>query len=267
MPHSRYPSTESGVYPSAVPNGVMTYFPRGHGSPSTRERGFATILFPFLDETSSKMTTAHTVVIADDHPLIRSSVVSLIESAADLTVVGEVGTADEALRLTATQQPDVVVLDINMPGIDAFQAAGEIRQIHRGSKVIFLTTNDTDAAIEQAKSVGVSAFVHKGDDPSEVIHAIREAIAGRSHYSPTISDRLSNNSRRTGESKLSTLSARELETLRYVAKGLAKKEIAPLMHISVKTVDKHVTQLMTKLDIHDRVGLARFAIREGIIEA
>ena len=83
----------------------------------------------------------------------------------------------------------------------------------------------------------------------------------------TIKDRMNDSTRATGESKLSTLTGRELETLRYVARGLAKKEIAPLMHISVKTVDKHVTQLMTKLDIHDRVGLARFAIREGIIEA
>lgn len=213
------------------------------------------------------MSTSHTVVIADDHPLIRSSVVALLESAADLSVVGEVGTADEALRMTATQKPDVVVLDINMPGIDAFQAAGEVRQINPGTQVVFLTTNDTDAAIEQAKSVGVTAFVHKGDDPNEVIHAIREAVNGNSHYSPTIKDRMNDSTRATGESKLSTLTGRELETLRYVARGLAKKEIAPLMHISVKTVDKHVTQLMTKLDIHDRVGLARFAIREGIIEA
>lgn len=253
--------------PPRTDRGVSAHRQGFDASSRTRECGFDTIRYHSPDEIPRTMINAHTVVIADDHPLIRSSVVSLIESAADLTVVGEVGTADDALRLTATKRPDVVVLDINMPGIDAFQAAGEIRQIHRGSKVIFLTTNDTDAAIEQAKSVGVSAFVHKGDDPSEVIHAIREAIAGRSHYSPTISDRLSNTSRRNGESKLSTLSARELETLRYVAKGLAKKEIAPLMHISVKTVDKHVTQLMTKLDIHDRVGLARFAIREGIIEA
>ena len=213
------------------------------------------------------MSTPHTVVIADDHPLIRSSVVALLESAADLSVVGEVGTADEALRMTATQKPDVVVLDINMPGIDAFQAAGEVRQINPGTQVVFLTTNDTDAAIEQAKSVGVTAFVHKGDDPNEVIHAIREAVQGNSHYSPTIKERMNDSSRVLGDSKLSTLTGRELETLRYVARGLAKKEIAPLMHISVKTVDKHVTQLMTKLDIHDRVGLARFAIREGIIEA
>ena len=85
--------------------------------------------------------------------------------------------------------------------------------------------------------------------------------------SPTIKERMNDSSRVLGDSKLSTLTGRELETLRYVARGLAKKEIAPLMHISVKTVDKHVTQLMTKLDIHDRVGLARFAIREGIIEA
>ena len=119
---------------------------------------------------------------------------------------------------------------------------------------------------QQARAAGVSGFVHKGDDSSELISAIREVIAGQTHFSPTIKERLSSAERSSGDSRLSTLSSREMETLRYVAKGLSKKEIAPLMHISVKTVDKHVTQLMTKLDIHDRVGLARFAIREGLIE-
>ena len=214
----------------------------------------------------TQMSTQHTVVIADDHPLIRSSVVSLIESAADLAVVGDVGTADEALRLTATKKPSVVVLDINMPGIDAYQAAGEIQQINPGTRVIFLSANTTNAAIEQARAAGVSGYVFKADDASEVLRAIREVIEGRTHFSPTIQERLSQSERSAGDSRLSTLSAREMETLRYVAKGLSKKEVAPLMHISVKTVDKHVTQLMTKLDIHDRVGLARFAIREGLIE-
>ncbi|MEC8321098.1 MAG: response regulator transcription factor [Planctomycetota bacterium] len=213
------------------------------------------------------MSSPHNVVIADDHPLIRSSVVALIEAAPDLHVVGDAGSADEALRLTATKRPDVVVLDISMPGIDAFQAAGEIRQIHAGCRVVFFSANESNSAIEQAKAVGVTGFVHKGDDPEEVLTAIREAIAGRSHYSPTILGRLSEAPRTSGDSRLSTLSGREMETLRYVAKGLSKKEIAPMMHISVKTVDKHVTQLMSKLDIHDRVGLARFAIREGIVEA
>ena len=209
------------------------------------------------------MSDLHTVVIADDHPLIRASVVSLLESVSDFRVVGAVGTADEALRLTATERPDVVVLDINMPGIDAYQAAGEVSQIHSETKVLFLTAHESDTAIERA--VG---FVSKYDDPGEVVTAIREALAGRTYFSESVRSRLATSgSRGTGDSKLSQLSARELETLRYVAKGLAKKEIAPLMHISVKTVDKHVTQLMSKLDIHDRVGLARYAIREGIVEA
>ena len=213
------------------------------------------------------MTQTHKVVVADDHPLIRASVVALLDSAPDLQVAADVGTADEALRATATEKPDVVVLDINMPGIDAFQAAGEVRQIHPGAKVVFLTVNDSDGAIERAKAAGVSAFVSKGDDPGEVLTAIRETIAGRNYYSPIIGQRISAGGRGDGDSRLSQLSTRELETLRYVAKGLAKKEIVPLMHISVKTVDKHVTQIMTKLDIHDRVGLARYAIREGLVEA
>lgn len=221
-----------------------------------------------LQRESFAMSDLHTVVIADDHPLIRASVVSLLESVSDFRVVGAVGTADEALRLTATERPDVVVLDINMPGIDAYQAAGEVSQIHSETKVLFLTAHESDTAIERATAAGAVGFVSKYDDPGEVVTAIREALAGRTYFSESVRSRLATSSSRgTGDSKLSQLSARELETLRYVAKGLAKKEIAPLMHISVKTVDKHVTQLMSKLDIHDRVGLARYAIREGIVEA
>lgn len=215
-----------------------------------------------------EMGAMHTVVIADDHPLIRASVVSLLENAADLKVVGAVGTADEALRLTATERPDIVVLDINMPGVDAYQAAGEVRQIHAETKVLFLTAHESDTAIERANAAGAVGFVSKFDDPNEVVTAIREALAGRTYFSESVRERLATaGPQGSGDSKLSQLSARELETLRYVAKGLAKKEIAPLMHISVKTVDKHVTQLMSKLGIHDRVGLARYAIREGIVEA
>jgi DNA-binding NarL/FixJ family response regulator len=213
------------------------------------------------------MTQSYKVIVADDHPLIRASVVNLLGTSAELDVIADVGSADEALRLTATLRPDVVVLDINMPGIDAFQAAGEVRQIQPNAKVVFLTVNDSDGAIERAKAAGVNAFVSKGDEPGDVITAIRETLAGRTYYSPTIQQRLASGGRNGGDSRLSQLSSRELETLRYVAKGLAKKEIAPLMHISVKTVDKHVTQIMTKLDIHDRVGLARYAIREGLVEA
>jgi NarL family two-component system response regulator LiaR len=212
------------------------------------------------------MSTGNTIIIADDHSLIRSALVALLDSCLGLSVVAEVGDADNALRETARHKPDVVVLDIDMPGVDSFQAASEVRQISPKTEVVFLSGACNDRFIEAAKAAGARGYVYKGDDPAELVSAIRAIVEGGTFYSTTVSERISTATSGDGGSKFSMLSSRELETLRYIAKGLAKKEIAPLMHISVKTVDKHVTQLMSKLEIHDRVGLARYAIREGLID-
>jgi DNA-binding NarL/FixJ family response regulator len=213
------------------------------------------------------MQSNQSVIIADDHSLIRSALVALLNDSVGLSVVADVENADQALRETAKNRPDVVVLDIDMPGIDAFQAATEVRQISPKTEVVFLSGSCNDHFIESAKASGARGYVYKGDDPEELVAAIRAVGKGGSFYSTSVSERIATMpGQKGGGSRLSLLSSRELETLRYIAKGLSKKEIAPLMHISVKTVDKHVTQLMTKLEIHDRVGISRYAIREGLID-
>ena len=124
-----------------------------------------------------------------------------------------------------------------------------------------------DRFIEAATGSGARSYVLKKDSPDEVITAIKSVLVGQPYYSPSVRERMQQTrGRSTGDTRLSSLSPRELETLRYIARGMAKKEIAPKMHISVKTVDKHVTQVMEKLGIHDRVELARYAIREGLVE-
>ena len=212
------------------------------------------------------MATTSTIIIADDHSLIRSALVALLDASAGLSVIAEVEDADKALRETARNRPDVVVLDIDMPGVDSFQAASEVRQISPKTEVVSLSGSCNDRFIEAARASGARGYVYKGDDPAELVSAIRAIVDGGTFYSTSVSERISTAPRGDGESKFSMLSSRELETLRYIAKGLSKKEIAPLMHISVKTVDKHVTQLMSKLGIHDRVALARYAIREGLVD-
>jgi DNA-binding NarL/FixJ family response regulator len=208
-----------------------------------------------------------TIVIADDHSLIRSALAELLNDVLEFEVTHEVGTADEALRAAATSSPSVIILDIGMPGTDAFQAAAEIRQISPNTEIIFLSGTLSDSTIDSARNSGARAYVVKTDPPEEVLSAVRAVVDGRTYFSPSVQARLPEViGRARTDSRLASLSPRELETLRYIARGMAKKEIAPHMHISVKTVDKHVTQLMSKLDIHDRVELARFAIREGIIE-
>lgn len=212
------------------------------------------------------MPSENTIIIADDHSLIRSALVALLDASTGLSVVADVEDADKALRETARHRPDVVVLDIDMPGVDSFQAAAEVRQISPKTEVVFLSGSCNDRFIEAARASGARGYVYKGDEPAELVSAIRAIVDGGTFYSTSVSERISTAPQGDGGSKFSMLSSRELETLRYIAKGLSKKKIAPLMHISVKTVDKHVTQLMSKLEIHDRVALARYAIREGLVD-
>ena len=213
------------------------------------------------------MNPKTSIIIADDHSLIRSALSGLLNDTPGFEVVAEVGTANEALEQTAVHRPDIVVLDIEMPGIDAFQAASEIGQICANTEVVFLSGRLNDRFIEAATGSGARSYVLKKDSPDEVITAIKSVLVGQPYYSPSVRERMQQTrGRSTGDTRLSSLSPRELETLRYIARGMAKKEIAPKMHISVKTVDKHVTQVMEKLGIHDRVELARYAIREGLVE-
>jgi DNA-binding NarL/FixJ family response regulator len=154
-----------------------------------------------------------------------------------------------------------VVMDILMPGVDSFQAVDEIRRLSPGTDVIFVSGADHDVMLEQARRCGSIGFVSKADGPQCVEDAIRAAMEGETYYSPSLRDRI----REGLGDRLSKLTGRELEVLRYIARGFSKKEIGGLMHLSVKTIDRHATSLMAKLDIHDRVELARFAIREGLV--
>jgi DNA-binding NarL/FixJ family response regulator len=211
------------------------------------------------------------IIIADDHPYVHRALSGLLDAVPGFDVVAEVGNADEALRFTASLRPTVLVLDIDMPGTDAFQAAAEVKQLSPGTEVVFLSGTLSDQFIDNATKSGALAFVVKSDDAEEVVSAIHAVSKGKHYYSPSVRDRLSKRPIRNDgttrlATRLATLSPRERETLRYIARGMSKKEIAPCMHITVKTVDKHVTQVMSKLDIHDRVELARFALREGLVE-
>jgi len=215
------------------------------------------------------MSLSVTVLVADDHPLIRAALVAVLKDTPDLQVVAETESADEALESAIKLKPRVAILDVAMPGVDVFQAAAQIRQLSPRTELLFLSGNTHDRVLDAAIRVGARGFVAKKDDPREVIDAVRAIAQGREYFSHGVRERLAESSRGrdAGGSRGGKLSDRELEVLRYVARGMAKKEIAELMCLSVKTVDKHVTSVMEKLDIHDRVELARYAIREGIVEA
>lgn len=212
------------------------------------------------------------LLLVDDHALVRTMLADRLANEPDVQVVGSVENASAAVTIAIKQKPDVILMDIDMPGLICFDAARMIKKIHPRTCIIFLSAFFHDRYIEQAFEVEAEGYLTKTEPPESVIAAIRAVAAGKSYFSPEVQSRIVIDTDgvrlvNTKRSRASTLSERELEVLRYLARGLAKKQIAETMHISIKTVSNHTSHIMDKLDIHDRVELSRFAIREGLAEA
>ncbi len=218
------------------------------------------------------MNTEITIMIVDDHALVRDALGEWLGREPDMSVVARAADADEAVTLAIRLNPRVVLMDIDMPGLACFAAAKTMQSQCPDTRVVFLSAFVHDRHIDSALAAGACGYVTKGEPPEAVVNAVRCVADGDAYFSPEVRDRIVIGSdgatlAEKGRSRLSMLTDREVEILRYVANGLAKKEIAQTVHISVKTVENHCTHLMSKLDIHDRVGLTRFAIREGLAEA
>lgn len=222
--------------------------------------------------SASDTTNRIRIVLADDHQLVRTALGTWLESNPGFTVVGTAADGAEAVQLVERMHPDVAVLDIDMPGLFAFDAARQIQALSPATRVIFLSGYHSDAYIERALAAGARGYVTKGDRPQVLGDAIRAVAAGETYFAPQVQARLAPEAgaarlRTAAQSDVASLTARELEVLRYLAQGLAKKQIARTMSLSVGTVNNHAANLMKKLGIHDRVELTRFAIREGIVTA
>ncbi|MGD9789440.1 MAG: LuxR C-terminal-related transcriptional regulator [Phycisphaerales bacterium] len=218
------------------------------------------------------MTGPLTIVVADDHALVRRCLAEMLTRPPALQVVADVSTTDEAITAAIRHQPDIVILDIDIPGVGSFEAAKIIQSRCPKTKIMFLSAFSHDRYIEAALKAGAMAYVTKTDPPEVLVRAIQSVGLGSTYFSPEVQDRLVIESngvslKFTASTKVSSLTPRELEVLRYIAKGLSKKEIANTLHLSVKTVENHVARVMGRLNIHDRVELTRFAIREGLAEA
>lgn len=212
------------------------------------------------------------VVLVDDHALVRQALGALLSQSADIVPVADCPDADQAIAACISLRPDVVVMDIDMPGIAAFDAAQIIAARVPGAKILFLSAFTHDRYIEAAIKGGALGYITKNEPPEHVAKAIRTVASGKAYFSPEVQSRLVIDSdgvhlEAKVKSRVNQLTARELEVLRYIARGMAKKEIAKTMHLSVKTVENHSASIMNRLDIHDRVELTRFAIREGLVEA
>jgi DNA-binding NarL/FixJ family response regulator len=211
------------------------------------------------------------VLLADDHTLLRQTLQNWLLRTPDIHVIATAPDADQALQHALDLKPDVVVMDIDMPGLHCFDAADTILTRCPDTRVLFLSAHHQDRYIEAALRVGASGYITKAEPAEVVIQAIRSVAAGAAYFSPEVQSRLVFGPDGVtlgshAQSRASTLTPQQTRILRYLARGMSKKEIAKTVHLSESTVNRHCENLMARLDIHDRVELARFAIREGLAE-
>ena len=208
------------------------------------------------------------VVLADDHTLFRAGIRALLSELEDVVVVGEAGDGRAALDLIATHQPDVALLDIGMGGFSGLEVATRLAQLGSTVRVIILSMHANEEYVLQALRAGAVSYVLKDAAVVELGLALKAAMRGETYLSPAVSRQVvAGYVQRTGagEDLLGRLSARQRETLQLIAEGRSTQEIAALMQISVKTVEKHRAQLMERLEIYDVAGLVRYAIRARLI--
>lgn len=217
------------------------------------------------------MSATISVLLVDDHALLRETLRDRLDAEPDLKVVGTAGSAEAGLACVADVCPNVVLMDIDMPGQSCFGAARRFKELCPDASILFLSAFFHDRYIESALAAQATGYITKDEPPARIVDAVRAAASDLAFFSPKVQERIVIDGEgvrlaEAGRSLVSMLTTRELEVLRYLARGLSKKEVAGLMEVSVKTVSRHTENLMEKLDIHDRVELARFAIREGLAE-
>jgi DNA-binding NarL/FixJ family response regulator len=209
-----------------------------------------------------------TVLLAEDHTVVREGFRNLLNAERDIRIVGEAETGREAVQLAKKLHPTVVIMDIAMPLLNGLEATRQIVQEVPGAHVLILSAHDDDAYVERAIAYGAQAFLLKKSSAQTLSKAIREVQQGHTYFSTAIPRRLQHphENKTVSKSGSTHLSSREVEVLQLIAEGKANKEIATELGISIKTVEKHRQHLMAKLDIHDTAGLTRYAIAAGIIE-
>jgi len=213
------------------------------------------------------------VLLADDQHLVRAGFRSLLKRDREIVVAGEAATGDEAVRTTRALRPDVVLMDIRMPGLDGIAATRRITADPelRGCRVIILTTFETDEYVFAALEAGASGFLTKEIDPDGLRHAVRVVAAGEALLSPSVTRRVIRQfahrpaAAPTGGARLATLTARELEVVGLVATGLSNEDIARELVISPLTAKTHITRAIVKLGVRDRVQLVILAYGEGLV--
>lgn len=209
-----------------------------------------------------------TVILADDHTLVRAGIRSLLETIAGVEVLAETGDGQEALDLVQERQPDVVLLDITLPGMNGLEVAERIRRLGLRTRVLMLSMHAGPEYVASALGAGAVGYLIKDSAVSELEQALSAVFHGRDYLSESIDREVVRGflESRTGpRSELSVLTPRQRQILQLIAEGHRTREIAARLHISVKTVETHRAQLMERLGISDVPGLVRLAIRAGLV--
>ncbi|HRR71364.1 MAG TPA: response regulator transcription factor [Syntrophorhabdaceae bacterium] len=217
------------------------------------------------------------VVLAEDHTLVRKGIKALLEELEGIDVVAEAGDGHEAINAVETSSPDIVLLDIAMPGLNGLEVASRITKDFPDTKVIVLSMHANEEYVFQSLKAGVAGYLLKDAGTAELELAIRSVIRGEIYLSPQISKQVvtdymarTEGKTRAGQSMDSNpfevLTSRQREILQLIAEGYTTKEIAKRLNISINTVEAHRTQIMEQLDIHNIAGLVRYAIRTKLVE-
>jgi two-component system response regulator NreC len=211
------------------------------------------------------------LLLVDDHAVVRSGLKMLLDAEDDVEIIGEAGTASEALEAVGTVVPDVILMDIGLPDLSGIQATRAIKKRFPSISIVALTIHEDEEYFFKMLEAGASGYVPKRAAPEELLRAIRAAASGEVYLYPTlakllVTDYLSQDHSGEEKASLDGLTDREREVLTYLAEGTSNEEIAVSLVISPKTVDRHRENIMRKLNLHSRAELVRYAIRKGIIK-
>lgn len=211
------------------------------------------------------------VLVVDDHTLVREGLVGLLGSQPDITVIGQAGSATEALDELTRVQPDVVLMDVGLPGLGGLDATQEIRQRFPAVQVLIVTIHDREDYLFRALRAGAAGYVLKGAEVGDLLAAVRAAYRGEVYLFPSVTKKLvADYLRRSGsgdeQATYDGLSEREREILSLIAEGMTSNEIATLLVLSPHTVQSHRDHIMAKLGLHTKAALIRYAIAHGLID-
>ncbi len=208
------------------------------------------------------------VAVADDHELVRQGIRAVFAQADDIEVVAEAETGEQAVELASRHAPDVLVMDVTMPSLGGIAATARIKELGLSTEIVILSMHSDPAVIREAVRVGARAYVLKGAVADELLLAVRSAHRGATYLSPIASETILAEAADGPEDDAGDagLTDRELQVLRLIGEGLTNRAIGSKLGISIKTVERHRTNLMAKLDAHSIVELVRTGIKIGVIE-